>query len=69
MPSTLTEFFSLDWVNEPGTIAELLFIRREAPQSENSVVQNKPRNMEDAHLAFPGGRMEEGDEGGLYTGQ
>ncbi|EJD04422.1 uncharacterized protein FOMMEDRAFT_140381 [Fomitiporia mediterranea MF3/22] len=67
VPETLSDFFSLDWVNEPGATAEILFLRRDAPQSENSVVQNTPRNVEDAHLAFPGGRMEEGDEGGLYT--
>ncbi|OCB91187.1 hypothetical protein A7U60_g1595 [Sanghuangporus baumii] len=67
VPATLSDFFTLDWVNEPGATAELLFLRREAPQSEKSVSQNMPRNVEDAHLAFPGGRMEEGDEGGLYT--
>ena len=68
MPPTLSDFFALDWVNEPGATAELLFLRRESLQNERSVSQNTPRNVEDAHLAFPGGRMEEGDEGGLYTG-
>ncbi|KAH8120617.1 hypothetical protein DFH11DRAFT_1696436 [Phellopilus nigrolimitatus] len=66
-PATLTDFFALDWVNEPGVTTEILFLRRDAPQSEKTVAQNRPRNAEDAHVAFPGGRMEEGDEGGLYT--
>ncbi|KAI5124404.1 hypothetical protein M0805_008288 [Coniferiporia weirii] len=66
-PATLAEFFSLDWVNDSGVGVDMLFIRRDPPQSEKSVVQNRPRNAEDAHVAFPGGRMEEGDEGGLYT--
>ncbi|TDL28764.1 hypothetical protein BD410DRAFT_781296 [Rickenella mellea] len=63
---TLTEFFAQDWVNDPDVTAEILFLRREQPDSE-CVAQNKPRNTADAHVAFPGGRMEEGDEGGLYT--
>lgn len=67
-PPTLADFFALDWINEPGVTAEILFLRRDFPQSEKSVAQNRPRNTEDAHVAFPGGRMEEGDEGGLYTG-
>lgn len=66
-PDSLSSFFALDWVNEPGATAEILFLRRETPPSSRSVVQNTPRNSEDAHVAFPGGRMEEGDEGGLYT--
>ena len=66
-PQTLPEFFALDWVNEPGVRAEILFLRREAPQPERNVSQNTPRNTDDAHVAFPGGRTEEGDEGGLYT--
>jgi 8-oxo-dGTP pyrophosphatase MutT (NUDIX family) len=27
----------------------------------------RPRNTKEAHVAFPGGRSEDGDEGGLYT--
>lgn len=27
------------------------------------------KNTAESHVAFPGGRMEEGDEGGLYTGR
>ena len=67
-PQDLSEFFKLDWVNEKGAVAEILFLRRDNPQGENTVVQNRPRNAEDAHVAFPGGRTEEGDEDGLYTG-
>lgn len=26
-------------------------------------------NTREAHVAFPGGKTEEGDEGGLYTGE
>lgn len=55
-------------MNEPGVTAEILFLKRDTPQSEKSVSENTPRNVEDAHVAFPGGRMEEEDEGGLYTG-
>jgi hypothetical protein len=65
---TLTEFFAQDWVNDPAAQAEILFIRREHPDANRAVAQNSPRNAEDAHVAYPGGRMEEGDEGGLYTG-
>lgn len=67
-PVTLNEFFAQDWVNEDGVSVEVLFLRRDSPQSERDVAQNMPRNAEDAHVAFPGGRMETGDEGGLYTG-
>ena len=67
-PSSLPEFFNLDWVNESGARAEILFLRREQP-SDKTVAQHKPRHAEDAHVAFPGGRTEEGDEGGLYTGR
>lgn len=49
--------------------AEILFLRRAQPEAERGVAaQNRPRNTSDVHVAFPGGRMEDGDEGGLYTG-
>ena len=57
-----------DWVKDPAAHAEILFIRRQHPDGSRTVTQNRPRNIEDAHVAYPGGRMEEGDEGGLYTG-
>ncbi|KLO20458.1 hypothetical protein SCHPADRAFT_897738 [Schizopora paradoxa] len=67
LPTSLPEFFLLDWVNDPAAQAEILFLRRGCTDNERTVAQNKPRNADDAHVAFPGGRTEEGDEGGLYT--
>lgn len=66
---TLTQFFELDWVTDPLARPEILFLRRENPTPEDaSFTSARPRNSGEAHVAFPGGRMEEGDEGGLYTG-
>jgi hypothetical protein len=66
---TLSEFFEFDWVNDPGARPEILFLRREnLSQDDSTFIDTKPRNTKEAHVAFPGGRMEEGDEGGLYTG-
>lgn len=63
-PSGLAEFFQLDWVNAKGSRAEILFIhRRKGDGGPEST-----RFSKEAHVAFPGGRMEEGDEGGHYTG-
>ena len=62
-PPSLTEFFDYDWVKHPSARPEILFVRRQKP---NSADLNE--NTRDAHVAFPGGRTEEGDEGGLYTG-
>jgi len=59
---TLTEFFELDWVKSTGSRAEVLFLHREKGESTETL-----RSGKEAHVAFPGGRMEEGDEGGLYT--
>ncbi|KAJ1311558.1 hypothetical protein OPQ81_010042 [Rhizoctonia solani] len=56
-PPTLNDFFRLDWVNHPESIAELLYIRREGRDGKGA----------ENHVAFPGGRSEEGDEGALYT--
>ncbi|ELU41421.1 NUDIX domain-containing protein [Rhizoctonia solani AG-1 IA] len=56
-PPTLNDFFRLDWVNHPDSVAELLYIRREGRDGKGA----------DSHVAFPGGRSEEGDEGALYT--
>ena len=55
-------------MNDPAAKAEILFIRREHPVASRTVPQTSSHNAEDAHVAYPGGRMEEGDEGGLYTG-
>jgi 8-oxo-dGTP pyrophosphatase MutT (NUDIX family) len=68
-PPTLTEFFELDWVNDPNARPEILFLRRDNPAADEvSLAQSRLRNTQEAHVAFPGGRMEPEDEGGLYTG-
>ena len=62
-PPSLTQFFDLDWVKHPAARPEILFVRRQKP--DNAEINE---NTRDAHVAFPGGRTEEGDEGSLYTG-
>ncbi|EIN13664.1 hypothetical protein PUNSTDRAFT_56412 [Punctularia strigosozonata HHB-11173 SS5] len=64
-PPSLNEFFDLDWVRDPGARPEILFLRREKPSNDEAA--NRPGRNGEAHVAFPGGRMEDGDEGGLYT--
>ncbi|KAH7914486.1 hypothetical protein BJ138DRAFT_385525 [Hygrophoropsis aurantiaca] len=77
---TLSEFFELDWAKDPTARAEILFLRREGSGSSDgvpgsNVLKNpgasdanpKGKGKPEANVAFPGGRMEEGDEGGLYT--
>jgi len=67
---TLKEFFQLDWVNAPGAIAEILFLKRENPGEDTAIIAtNRVNGSSEAHVAFPGGRTEEGDEGGCYTGR
>jgi 8-oxo-dGTP pyrophosphatase MutT (NUDIX family) len=61
---TLAEFFELDWVKDPTARVELLFLRRDKPTPS---VAGAPAGAGEAHVAFPGGRTEDGDEGGLYT--
>ena len=66
---SLQEFFKLDWVNAPGAVAEILFLKRENPGEDTTAIANNLVNKSsEAHVAFPGGRTEEGDEGGCYTG-
>jgi hypothetical protein len=66
---SLQEFFQLDWVNAPGAAAEILFLKRENPTEDTAAIANHRVNKSpEAHVAFPGGRTEEGDEGGCYTG-
>lgn len=66
---SLQEFFQLDWVNAPGAVAEILFLKRENPGEDTTVIaNNRVNDSPGAHVAFPGGRAEEGDEGGCYTG-
>lgn len=71
-PPTLNEFFELDWVKDPAARTEILFLRREKPQADEALANNTmakdARIPNEAHVAFPGGRAEDGDEGGLYTG-
>lgn len=62
-PPTLSEFFELDWVNAPNARPEVLFLKRSSPADPTGTPQSN-----EAHVSFPGGRMEEGDENGLYTG-
>jgi len=62
-PPSLTDFFDYDWVKHPAARPEILFVRRLKPESTGI-----NENTRDAHVAFPGGRTEEGDEGSLYTG-
>ena len=66
---SLQEFFQLDWVNAPGAVAEILFLKRENPGEDTAVIANgRVNRSSEAHVAFPGGRTEDGDEGGCYTG-
>lgn len=62
-PPSLSEFFDLDWVKHPSARPEILFVRRQKPDRADI-----NESIRDAHVAFPGGRSEQGDEGGLYTG-
>ncbi|SPO24478.1 uncharacterized protein UTRI_03746 [Ustilago trichophora] len=55
LSSALGSFFDQPWVQR-GT-PEILYIKRAARIGDNW----------SAHVAFPGGRKEEGDENGLYT--
>ncbi|TFK41294.1 hypothetical protein BDQ12DRAFT_433745 [Crucibulum laeve] len=67
-PPSLTEFFQLDWVNDPDACPEILFLHRDnAPAGEAALTHSHVRSNNEAHVAFPGGRMEPDDEGGLYT--
>lgn len=69
---TLDQFFDLEWVNHPSARPEILFVRRSGftpdgvpgPAGDSGP---KAKNSEEVHLAFPGGRTEDEDEGGLYT--
>ncbi|CAL1696237.1 unnamed protein product [Somion occarium] len=67
--SSLTDFFQLDWVNAPGARPEILFLRRERQESntDGGRMSGSGPGTREAHVAFPGGRTEEGDEGGMYT--
>lgn len=65
---TLSEFFEQSWVKDPSARPEILFLHRE-DTTRNDLNQDRTRhNTNEAHVAFPGGRQEPEDEGGLYTG-
>ncbi|KAI0651488.1 hypothetical protein C8Q79DRAFT_38338 [Trametes meyenii] len=67
-PPSLSEFFQLEWVNAPGARPEILFLRRDGPDgNDGGSMSGSGPNTREAHVAFPGGKTEEGDEGGLYT--
>ncbi|KAM0754860.1 hypothetical protein T439DRAFT_309686 [Meredithblackwellia eburnea MCA 4105] len=53
----LHEFFSQPWVQDPGTTAEILFIKR----------ASRATDKWSGHIAFPGGRQEAEDEDARYT--
>lgn len=71
-PPPLSEFFELDWVKHPNARAELLYIRRDKNKHREREVKGAGTGTATggapAHVAFPGGRTEESDEGALYTG-
>ena len=69
-PPTLTQFFEAEWVNDPAARPELLYLHREnTAGTDESLWQTKLRKTtNEEHVAFPGGRQEADDEGGLYTG-
>ncbi|KAG6889381.1 hypothetical protein C0995_001446 [Termitomyces sp. Mi166 len=67
-PPTLSEFFEQEWVNDPNARPEILFLHRQnASADEVSLAQPRARSSQESHVAFPGGRTEPDDEGGLYT--
>ncbi|OAX44853.1 hypothetical protein K503DRAFT_764734 [Rhizopogon vinicolor AM-OR11-026] len=78
---TLAQFFELDWVKDPHASPEVLLLRRDGASTSDTVPghasafmngftgdgASKSSGDAGAHVAFPGGRSEEGDEGCLYT--
>lgn len=53
----LQEFFAQPWVQDEGTTAEMLFIKR----------ASRATDKWSGHIAFPGGRSEPEDEDARYT--
>ncbi|KAK7058352.1 hypothetical protein VNI00_001986 [Paramarasmius palmivorus] len=64
---SLSEFFQQEWVNAPDAQPEILFLKRDTPSPEEAVVSQPRARRNEAHVAFPGGRTESDDEGGMYT--
>lgn len=67
-PQTLDALFAMDWVNQPGCLAEVLYIRRRAPVGATHNPTSAALSGQQ-HVSFPGGRMDVGDEGERYTGE
>ena len=70
---SLEAFFQQDWVRHSEARAEVLFIRRDKSKQNFKDVRGAAgaggaTGGAPAHVAFPGGRTEENDEGALYTG-
>lgn len=57
-------------MKDAGSRPEILFLQRDDPatHTDSGLRSTRVRSTQEAHVAFPGGRTEEGDEGGLYTG-
>lgn len=61
-------------MNDPHARPEILFLQRENPAKNGDGPYNQTQVRQgnaqgEAQVAFPGGRMEPDDEGGLYTGE
>jgi hypothetical protein len=66
---SIQDFFEQDWVNAPGARPEILYLRRRKGDSQGTNGVGQTGKKAESHVAFPGGRMEDGDEDGLYTGK
>ena len=55
-------------MNDPEARPEILFLQRESHQPEEIRAFRLENKYRDVHVAFPGGRADDGDEGGQYTG-
>lgn len=67
-PPSLSEFFEQDWVKDPTSRAEILVLHRQSDAGQATAEGRVRNTAREAHVAFPGGRTEPDDEGGLYTG-
>lgn len=67
-PPSLPAFFEQDWVKDPTSRAEILVLHRQSDAAQTTVEGRVRNAAREAHVAFPGGRTEPDDEGGLYTG-
>lgn len=67
-PTTLQDLFDQDWVNQPGCVAEVVYIQRETNPDASSYNPSSA-SVSGKHVAFPGGRREADDESERYTGE